>query len=173
MRHSYCWNLHVLRSLISGQKTQTNLIRDERDKKEPGGVRRLGAVSGQDWMGVVETVLHAASRSGTKKYGLNERVGQSERCSVCVWLHWSGGAIEAVQPLHMLVALVSLIWSAAVRGCHMSYLTTFWHVKAKLRNPSFHRDVNGCRIGTASWEIKPQHTMTILRAPVVRSSEKN
>jgi hypothetical protein len=80
---------------------------------------------------------------------------------VCVWLHWSGGAIEAVQPPHMLVALVSLIWSAAVRGCHMSYLTTFWHVKAKLRM-RHSTELSRLSKRYCSWEIKPQHTMTIL-----------
>ena len=58
MRHSYGWNLHVLRSLISGHKDPT-LIRDDESRRSPGESRRLGAVSGRDWMGWRDR-LHAA-----------------------------------------------------------------------------------------------------------------
>jgi hypothetical protein len=49
MRHIYCWNLHVLRSLIS--REDPTLIRDDESRRSRG-VRRLGAMRCRDWMGM-------------------------------------------------------------------------------------------------------------------------
>lgn len=88
--------------------------------------------------------------------------GRVKRVVVCVWLHWPGGAIEAMQPPHMPVAS-NVLLSGGTGEVSYVIPAAVWHVKAvksqklEVTHPSFHNAATAVHNGPAAKGLPPPH----------------